>query len=78
MVAIGGGAPSRKHDVRLGDVVVSSPVKKTGGVIHYDFGKMIQDKKFERTGPLDAPPNALLTALHEISALHARKGYGIA
>ena len=36
MVGIGGGAPSSKHDIRLGDVVVSSPVGRTGGVIHYE------------------------------------------
>jgi len=45
MVGIGGGAPSEKHDIRLGDVVVSSPVGKTGGVIHYEFGKTVQGKK---------------------------------
>ena len=56
MVGIGGGAPSGKHDIRLGDVIVSSPVGRTGGVIHYEFGKTIQNKKFERTGALDAPP----------------------
>jgi len=39
MVGIGGGAPSTKHDVRLGDVVVSSPIGTIGGVIHYGFGK---------------------------------------
>jgi hypothetical protein len=44
MVGTGGGAPSEKQDIRLGDVVVSSPVKSTGGVIHYEFGKAIQDK----------------------------------
>lgn len=25
MVGIGGGAPSQKHDIRLGDIVVSAP-----------------------------------------------------
>lgn len=78
MVGIGGGAPSRKHDIRLGDVVVSSPVKRTGGVIHYESGKTIQDKKFERTGSLDAPPSFLLAALSKLSSLHERNGHGIA
>lgn len=77
MVGIGGGAPSEKHDIRLGDVVVSSPVGETGGVVHYDFGKLIQDKKFQHNGSLNAPPTALLTALHNISAYHARKGHRI-
>lgn len=77
MVGIGGGAPSPKHDVRLGDVVVSSPVGKTGGVIHYDFGKVVQDKIFEHAGSLNAPHTALLTALQNIKTLHARKGHRI-
>jgi nucleoside phosphorylase len=78
MVGIGGGAPSAKHDIRLGDVVVSSPVGRTGGVIHYEFGKTIQNQKFKRTGSLDAPPAKLLTALNVVSALHERKGHRIA
>jgi hypothetical protein len=52
MVGITGGAPSKKHDIRLSDVVVSSPVGRTGGVIHYEFGSTIQNQKFERTGTL--------------------------
>src|SRR5271155_5783334 len=78
MVGIGGGAPSPKNDIRLGDVVISSPVGKTGGVIHYEFGKTIQNQKFERTGALDAPPSMLLMALNTIGARHERKGHHIA
>jgi len=74
MVGIGGGAPSAKHDVRLGDVVVSSPSGRTGGVIHYEFGKTVQNQSLERTGSLDAPPAALLTALTLIGTRHERKG----
>ena len=33
LVGIAGGAPSKKHDIRLGDVVVSSPTPRHGGVI---------------------------------------------
>ncbi|KAF4626009.1 hypothetical protein G7Y89_g12153 [Cudoniella acicularis] len=47
MVGIGGGAPSKKHDVRLGDVVVSTPMGKRGGVVHYEFGSTVQDKMFQ-------------------------------
>ncbi|KAF2183480.1 purine and uridine phosphorylase [Zopfia rhizophila CBS 207.26] len=32
MVGIGGGAPNRKHDIRLGDIVVSAPSDGKGGV----------------------------------------------
>jgi nucleoside phosphorylase len=77
MVGIGGGAPSKKHDIRLGDVVVSTPAGLTGGVIHYEFGKSIQNKRFERTGSLDTPPAALLNALQRLSAFHERRGHQI-
>jgi hypothetical protein len=39
MVGIAGGAPTDSHDIRLGDVVVSLPIGRTGGVIHHEFGK---------------------------------------
>lgn len=32
MVGIGGGIPSKSHDIRLGDVVVSAPRDGEGGV----------------------------------------------
>jgi hypothetical protein len=65
MVDIRGGAPSPKHDIRLDNVVVSSPVSRMGGVVHYEFSKTIQNQKFERTGALNAPPTMLLAALNE-------------
>jgi nucleoside phosphorylase len=77
MVGIGGGAPSPKHDIRLGDVVVSSPAGGRGGVIHYEFGKTIQNQKLERTGALNAPPAMLLTALSMVGARHERKRHRI-
>ena len=78
MVGIAGGAPSKKHNIRLGDVVVSLPIGRTGGVIHYEFGKTIQNQRLEWTGALNAPPMMLLTALNAISARHERKGHRIA
>lgn len=78
MVGIGGGAPSHKHDIRLGDIVVGCPNKKEGGVVPYNFGKAIQDREFERTGSLNSPPTVLLTALTKLSAEHERKGSHIA
>jgi nucleoside phosphorylase len=42
MVGIGGGVPSDKQDIRLGDVVVSKPMNSSEGVIQYDFGKTVQ------------------------------------
>lgn len=73
-VGIGGGAPSDKHDIRLGDIVVGCPKNGSGGVIHYDFGKVIQDQAFKTTGSLNSPPTVLLTALMKLSANHERIG----
>jgi nucleoside phosphorylase len=63
MVGVGGGIPSAAHDIRLGDIVISCPEGTCGGVIQYDMGKVIADGEFERTGSLNAPPRALLTAV---------------
>src|SRR2546430_16824381 len=43
MVGIGGGVPSDKADIRLGDVVISQPDNQHGGVVQHDFGKTTQD-----------------------------------
>lgn len=78
MVGIGGGAPSEKHDIRLGDVVVGCPTSSMGGVVPYNFGKAIQDQEFQETGFLNLPPTLLLTALMKLSVDHKRKGNRIA
>jgi len=62
MVGIGGGVPSAKLDIRLGDVVVSHPHLQHPGVVQYDFGKTGPDGQM-RAGALDAPPKALLNAI---------------
>jgi len=49
MVGIGGGAPSRKHDIRLGDIVVSSPRYGKVGGVQDDYFKTIQDQSFQQT-----------------------------
>lgn len=70
MVGIGGGAPSQKHDIRLGDVVVSAPRSKNTGVLQYDFGKSIQNQSFQQTGVLNQPPIVMLTAVNGLEALY--------
>jgi nucleoside phosphorylase len=70
MVGIGGGVASQGNDIRLGDVVVSQPTKAFGGVIQYDFGKTVQEGKFERTGMLNRPPDVLLRAVATLQARH--------
>lgn len=69
MIGIGGGAPSRKHDIRLGDVVVSD------SVFGYDFGITTQDQPFRTTGSLNKPPLALGTAVSGLKAHYEMRGH---
>ncbi|USP81646.1 hypothetical protein yc1106_08920 [Curvularia clavata] len=73
MVGIGGGAWSRKVDIRLGDVVVSQPDGMHGGVVQWDFGKM-ESGGFKRTGSLNKPPRPLLNAVQDIKTKHMTEG----
>ncbi|KAH0529359.1 hypothetical protein TsFJ059_004114 [Trichoderma semiorbis] len=75
MVGIGGGAPSLKHDVRLGDVVVSAPRGGNGGVFQYDFGKAVQGGGFHTTGFLNQPPTFLRTAVNGLQAEYEINGH---
>ena len=70
MVVIGGGAPTRERDIRLGDVVVSVPQGRLGGVVQYDFGKRLSSGRFQQTGRLDAPPPVLLGVIPEMKRRH--------
>ena len=74
MVGIGGGVPSDKVDIRLGDVVVSQPFAEYGGVIQYDLGKSTPSG-FIQTGFLSPPPRLLLNALAKVQALSLRGKY---
>lgn len=75
MVGIGGGAPSRKHDIRLGDVVVSASHAGNNGVFQYDLGKSIQDQAFQTTGFLNQPPTLLRTAVSGLKAQYEAEGH---
>jgi nucleoside phosphorylase len=70
MVGIGAGVPhvnSREKDVRLGDVVVSKPEGRCGGVVQYDFGKAFTSG-FNVIGMLNPPPEILLKAIQRLRA----------
>lgn len=60
MVGIGGGAPTPERDIRLGDVVVSVPQGRLGGVIQYDFGKRLSGGRFQQTGQMNSPPRGAI------------------
>jgi nucleoside phosphorylase len=72
MVGIGGGVPSARDDIRLGDVVVSQPNLEHGGVVQYDFGKAEEGGMFRRTGHLNNPPPLLLSVLNRVQTNHER------
>ena len=74
MVGVGGGAPSAEADVRLGDVVISQPVREHSGVVQYDFGKAEKDGRITRTGSMNAPPKTLLHAVNQLRAHRYRDG----
>lgn len=69
-VGIGSGVWSQGTDVRLGDVVVSHPVGKHGGVVQWDFGKVEKGGTFHRTGSLNNPPRVLLNAVQTLKIKH--------
>ncbi|RYC79570.1 hypothetical protein BFJ63_vAg17544 [Fusarium oxysporum f. sp. narcissi] len=75
LVGIGGGAPSPNHDIRLGDIVVSSRDGGKGGVLQYDFGKTIENQSFQETQVLDQPPMVLRTAVSALKAWYELKGH---
>ncbi|KAI6080966.1 nucleoside phosphorylase domain-containing protein [Hypoxylon rubiginosum] len=76
MVGVGGGAPSQKHDIRLGDVVVGFAGDGNGGVFQYNYGT-IQGKTFTTTGHLNQSPQAMLTALTALGAQYKGDSYRV-
>ena len=75
MVGIGGGAPNQKHDIRLGDIVVSAPSGGESGVLQYDFGDTIQGQSFKTTGFLHQAPMVLRTAVSGLQTQCEMKGH---
>ncbi|KAI3015357.1 hypothetical protein CBS147347_11230 [Aspergillus niger] len=68
MVGIGGGVPSPRNDIRLGDVVVSRPTTTSSGVIQFDYGKTLRGGQFQHTGSLNKPPPVLLKAVSQLES----------
>ena len=77
MVGIAGGAPSKKHDIRLGDIVIGSPRHGEAGVFQFAFGETIQGQDFKHTKSLDQPPSVIRTAVNGLKAHYERKGHKI-
>ncbi|KAF2190326.1 purine and uridine phosphorylase [Zopfia rhizophila CBS 207.26] len=75
MVGIGGGAPSQRHDIRLGDIVVSASRDGKGSVFQYDFGKTIQNQSFQATRFLNQSPTVLRTAMNGLKTEYEMNGH---
>ncbi|KAE8318598.1 nucleoside phosphorylase domain-containing protein [Aspergillus transmontanensis] len=61
LVGIGGGVPSKKKDIRLGDVVVSYPTGPYTGIVQYDYGKLKSNGHVQRKDWFCTPPHKVLT-----------------
>jgi nucleoside phosphorylase len=74
LVGIGGGAPGKSKDIRLGDIVVSYPEGEYGGVIQVDSGKTVptsvDEEGFLFKGTLNRPPDQLLNVVKALQAKH--------
>lgn len=74
-VGTGGGAPSKGHDIRLGDIVVGTPSNDHSGVIRYDLDESIRTQGFVRFGSLKPPPRMLQMAVASLRASHELEGH---
>lgn len=77
MVGIGGGVPSARHDIRLGDIVVSFPRDGNPAVFQYDFGKVIQGEGVHAVGVLNQPPQPLLEGVRRLMGVYEAKGHAL-
>lgn len=71
LVGIGGGVPSEKNDIRLGDVIIGTPMGTYGGVVEYDLGKQTPTG-FKRKGFLCPPPTEWLHTITRMKSDHRR------
>lgn len=62
MVGIGGGAPSRRNDVRLGDVVVGTRI------MPYELGKVLPGGLMQHTAVHKVPDHLLCTLISKVRA----------
>ena len=74
LVGIGGGVPrtfdGQWPDIRLGDVVVSTPTSEHPAVIQYDYGKTVKNGVSVSKGTLNKPARILLNAIPALRSKH--------
>jgi nucleoside phosphorylase len=69
LVGIGGGVPTKEHDIRLGDVVVSEQCDGYPGVVKYDLGAQTV-KGFVAKGCLQLPPTEFTKNVTKMKSDH--------
>lgn len=74
MVGIGGGAPSEKNDIRLGDIVIGIPHNTPGAVLQYDAGKALQSQTFQTRSISGLPPIFVRKRVKELQAKYQSEG----
>ncbi|KAL2801619.1 nucleoside phosphorylase domain-containing protein [Aspergillus granulosus] len=74
IVRISGGVPT-KHNIRLGNIVVSSSQNRQGGLLQYNLSKELQGQTFHQTGFLNQPPPILRTAVAGLQAQYKKNGH---
>ncbi|EEA20510.1 hypothetical protein TMatcc_000491 [Talaromyces marneffei ATCC 18224] len=70
IVGIGGGVPSERMDIRLGDVVVGKPGIRHGGVISIENIDAFAYAYSQQVRLLNQPPPVVLAALTKLQSLH--------
>ncbi|KAK5056244.1 hypothetical protein LTR84_012797 [Exophiala bonariae] len=70
MVGVGGGAPSKTNDIRLGDIVVSRKGDGKGGVFEFDYFKKHQAKPNQNTSHLNSTPSFVMSTIAGLKADH--------
>jgi nucleoside phosphorylase len=75
MVGIGGGAPSKDQDIRLGDVVVGTSKNSKNELLQYDFRKTIQNRSFQRIETRNNTPLVLQNAVGGLAADYSLNGH---
>jgi nucleoside phosphorylase len=68
LVGIGASVPSSRNDIRLGDVVVSTPSGRYSGVLPYDMIKSLEGGASQLNGYLCPPPQTLMCAISELES----------
>lgn len=68
LVGIGGGVPSEKYDIRLGDIVISQPKDGNSGVIPYDCVKAVSHGRKKQKGVVKKPSIPLLSVISNMGS----------